>query len=148
MATLNKKYPQTLEDSFDFITKEDKRLLNDRSVLNLQRPKKSYVGLIIPLVIVFILAMAWVIIRPGVFTIQPIGNMPQGVTVIYFSRAPGVPLFSSPEGLCLKSQGSISLDCSMVALNTAAELSNRIILQLPFNQWAYLKSMSGVKTGQ
>lgn len=120
----------------------------DRSVLVLQVTKKSYRGLFIPLFVIGILAAAWLIIRPGIFTIQPIGSMPQGVTVIYYGRATGMPLFSSPDGLCIRSQGSVTLPCEIAAMSTAAELSNRIIIQLPYIHWAYLKSTGGVEFGQ
>lgn len=41
--------------------------------------------------IIFILFIAWIIIRPGVFVIQPIGLMPDGITIIYHSRSAEAP---------------------------------------------------------
>lgn len=49
----------------------------------------------------------WILVRPGVFTVQPIGALPGGITVIYHSRNNEMPFFSSPDGLCLEIQGSV-----------------------------------------
>ena len=85
----------------------------------------------------------WFLIRPGVFTIQPIGALPEGVTFLYHSRNPSMPFFSSPDGLCLKMQGSVSLLCRATAISSAVELTDRIIIRLPYSHWAYLRSTGG-----
>jgi hypothetical protein len=91
------------------------------------------------------IVIAWFLIRPGVFTIQPIGALPEGVTFIYHSRNPEMPFFSSPDGLCLKMQGSVTLLCRAASLSAVGELSDRIIIKLPYNRWAYLQSTGGVE---
>ena len=96
-------------------------------------------------VVVVLLAAAWFLFRPGVFTVQPIGALPEGVTFIYHSRNPEMPLFSSPDGLCLEMQGSVTLLCRGAALSAGADLSDRIILRLPYSHWAYLRSTGGVE---
>ncbi len=106
-----------------------------------RRRKEIYVAL----GIVLVLATAWFLVRPGVFTIQPIGAIPEGITIIYHSRNPEMPFFSSPDGLCLKLQDSVTLLCRMVALGAVKELSNRIILRLPYIHWAYLLSTGGLE---
>lgn len=90
-----------------------------------------------------VLILAWVIIRPGAFTVQPIGALPQGITFIYHSRGSEMPFFSSPDGLCLQTQGSVSLLCRAAALEAIGELSDRIVLRLPYSEWAYLRSTGG-----
>lgn len=95
-------------------------------------------------IIIIILGLVWFLVRPGVFTIQPIGALPDGVTIIYHSRSSEMPFFSSPDGLCLQTQGSVSLLCRGAALSAAADLTERIILKLPYSHWAYLRSTGGM----
>jgi hypothetical protein len=97
------------------------------------------------LVVLVLLAAAWFFFRPGVFTVQPIGALPEGVTFIYHSRNPRMPFFSSPDGLCLVLEGSVTLLCRGAALSAAGDLSDRIILRLPYSHWAYLRSTGGVE---
>ena len=109
-----------------------------------ERPKKrSRISLLIAIVV--LLGIIWVAVRPGVFTIQPIGALPDGVTVIYHSRNPEMPFFSSPDGLCLEIQGSVTLLCRVAAIGALDELGERILLRLPYNRWAYLRSTGGLE---
>jgi hypothetical protein len=85
----------------------------------------------------------WWIVRPGVFTMQPIGALPEGITVIYHSRSPNMPVFASADGLCLKLQGSVSLLCRLTAMAGVAPITERILLRLPYSQTAYLLSTDG-----
>lgn len=96
--------------------------------------------IIIPLAI---LLAVWFLVSPGVFTVQPIGAMPEGATIVYHSRGSELPLFSSPDGLCLQTQGSVSLLCRGVALGAAADIVDRAIIRLPYSHWAYLQSIGG-----
>lgn len=106
--------------------------------------KKSSSGCIITLIVVAgIFLVVWFLVRPGVFTVQPIGALPEGVTFIYHSRGPEMPFFSSPDGLCLEMQGSVSLLCRGAALAGVSELTDLIIIRLPYNHWAYLRSTGG-----
>jgi hypothetical protein len=107
--------------------------------------QKSQKGLYSIIAIIGLLVLVWFLVRPGVFTIQPIGALPEGVTLIYHSRGPEMPFFSSPDGLCLKMQGSVSLLCRGAAMAGAAELTDRIILKLPYIHQAYLVSTGGME---
>ena len=93
--------------------------------------------------VVILLILIWVFLRPGVFTVQPIGALPEGVTIIYHSRNPEMPFFSSPDGLCLQIQDSVTLLCRAAGIAAVEELSDRIMLRLPYNHWAYLQSTDG-----
>jgi hypothetical protein len=106
-------------------------------------PAKKRKGWVAFLLIVVIIVAAWFLVRPGVFTIQPIGALPEGVTIVYHSRNPEMPFFSSPDSLCLQMQGSVSLLCRGIAIGAADELANRIIIKLPYSKWAYLQSTGG-----
>lgn len=111
------------------------------------RPKRKR-GLFVFITILVVLVIVWVLIRPGVFTIQPIGIMPDGITFIYHSRNPEMSFFSSPDGMCLDRQGSVTLLCRGVALSAIEELTDRIILRLPYSHWAYLRSTGGLEFEQ
>ena len=100
--------------------------------------------LAIALLIVAII-VAWAMVRPGVFTVQPIGALPDGVTLVYHSRNPEMSFFSSPDSLCLEMQGGVSLMCRAMALSAASDLTDRVILRLPYSHWAYLRSTGGLE---
>jgi len=110
-----------------------------------QKLKKRSKLVYVIIAIIVILIIAWVVIRPGVFTVQPIGALPDGVTIVYHSRGSQMPFFSSPDGLCLQTQGSVSLLCRGVALGASKEIIDRKIIQLPYIQWAYLQSTGGME---
>ncbi len=109
-------------------------------------PKKGRAGCAAAPALVLVTVIAvWFLVRPGVFTVQPIGALPEGVTFIYHSRNPEMPLFSSPDSLCLKTQGSVSLLCRATALSATSELTDRILIRLPYSRWAYLQSTGGLE---
>lgn len=97
------------------------------------------------LTIVILISILWIVVRPGVFTVQPIGALPEGITIVYHSRNPEMPFFSSPDGLCLKISGEVSLLCRAGALSAVEGLVDRIILRLPYSHWAYLRSTGGIE---
>ena len=76
----------------------------------------------------------------GFYTIQPIGALPEGRTVVVWRKA-GEPFFNSPDALCLERVGSVSLLCRGMAMSEAP--LDRIILRLPYWEWAYLQSTGG-----
>jgi hypothetical protein len=88
-------------------------------------------------------ASAWWIISPGVFTVQPIGAAPEGLTFLYYGRGPDMPLFASPDGLCLKLDRGVSIWCRATAIAGVAPLTERIIVRLPYSRFAYLLSTGG-----
>lgn len=96
-------------------------------------------------VVVVVCVIGWIGLRPGVFTVQPIGALPEGITFIYHSRGPEMPFFSSPDGLCLAINGGVSLLCRMAALGAADELQDRVLIRLPYSRWVYLRSTGGLE---
>ena len=125
------------EESDELIQEEEQVAAPDQAV------HKSRWPVVLGVIVIAFIAVGF-LIRPGVFTVQPIGAIPDGVTVIYHSRNPDKPFFSSPDGLCLEIQGSVTLLCRASALSAAAELMDREILRLPYIKWAYLQS-TGVR---
>jgi hypothetical protein len=76
----------------------------------------------------------------GFYTVQPIGALPEGRTAIVW-RASGEPFFNSPDALCLQRMGEVSLLCRGMAMSQAP--TDRIILRLPYQRWAYTASTGG-----
>src|SRR5687768_1618567 len=81
----------------------------------------------------------------GFYTIQPIGAVPTGATAIVW-RASGEPFFNSADGLCLERMGGVSLLCRGMAMAQAP--TDRIIVRLPYQRWAYLASTDGQEFGR
>jgi hypothetical protein len=76
----------------------------------------------------------------GFYSIQPIGAIPEGRTVIVW-RAEGEPFFNSPDALCIERIGGVSLMCRGMAMLRAP--TDRIIVRMPYMEWAYLASTGG-----
>lgn len=76
----------------------------------------------------------------GLYTVQPIGALPEGSTAIVL-RATGEPFFNSPDALCLERMGGVSLLCRGMAMGQAP--TDRIIVRLPYQEWAYNASTGG-----
>jgi hypothetical protein len=112
---------------------------------NAPQQKKKGKGWVFIIFIIVLFVITWGLIRPGVFSIQPIGALPDGITFIYYSRSSEMSFFSSPDGLCIQMQGGVSLLCRMTALSAASDLTNRIIIRLPYSRWAYLQSTGGLE---
>ncbi|MER9313530.1 hypothetical protein NKI51_30450 [Mesorhizobium australicum] len=66
-----------------------------------------------------------------IFVIQPIGAIPDGVTVIVFG-VPNLQFVDSPDAVCQRTQGGVSLLCRGM---TAAAIANRgkILARLPYS---------------
>lgn len=76
----------------------------------------------------------------GFYSIPPIGALPEGGTIVVW-RDSGEPFFNSPDALCLERMGSVSLMCRGIAMGQAP--TDRIILRLPYMEWAYTSSTGG-----
>jgi hypothetical protein len=80
---------------------------------------------------------AWFIMRPGVFFIQPSVFEPEGIILIYYEKPAGMPVFTSPESLCMVAYGSVNSTCLEDGYTTASTLSRNLIVRLPYAEWAY-----------
>jgi hypothetical protein len=76
----------------------------------------------------------------GFYSVQPIGALPQGGTAIVW-RATDEPFFNSPDALCLERMGGVSLLCRGMAMAQAP--TDRIIIRIPYQEWAYRASTGG-----
>ncbi|TFH36650.1 MAG: hypothetical protein E4G99_04435 [Anaerolineales bacterium] len=89
------------------------------------------------LFLLVLLGGAWLILRPGTFFIPPSAFEPQGVILIYVEKEPGMPVFASPDSLCMAQYGQINSACRKDGENLARSLSERRITRLPYADWAY-----------
>lgn len=76
----------------------------------------------------------------GFYTIQPIGAIPDGITLLVM-RKQSEPFFNSPDATALRVSGGVSILTRLAALSSLP--SDRIILRLPYFESAYLASTSG-----
>jgi len=87
-------------------------------------------------VLVLLLGTA-LVVRPGFFFVPPSAFEPEGVILLYYDKQPGMPLFASPDSLCMAQYGVITTACLETGQNTARALSQRLITRLPYADWAY-----------
>lgn len=76
----------------------------------------------------------------GLYTVQPIGALPEGATAVVW-RESGEPFFNSADALCLERTGGVSLMCRGMAMAQAP--TDRIILRLSYLHFAYTMSTGG-----
>ena len=81
----------------------------------------------------------------GFYTIQPIGALPEGRTIVVW-RGEGEPFFNSPDAECIARMGGVSLMCRLAAMGNAPV--DRIVARLPYSERAYLLSTGGKTFGQ
>lgn len=93
------------------------------------------------LLLIFIILLVLIYTRIGLYTIQPMGVVPHGVSLVVW-RDSGKPFFDSPDAACMRSGGSVTLLCRGNAISAA--LNGPSILSLPFWKWAYLQSTGGM----
>lgn len=78
----------------------------------------------------------------SLFVIQPIGALPDGVT-LWVWRGEKMRFFDSADGVCLRTAGSVSIICRIAAMGAVAGDRDRIIARLPYSEQIYLWSTDG-----
>lgn len=76
-----------------------------------------------------------------IFVVPPIGAIPDGKTVI-ISRLNKTEFIDSPDGMCERIQGGVSLLCRGMVIGAVIEKST-ILLRLPYSSWLYSISTGG-----
>jgi hypothetical protein len=80
----------------------------------------------------------------GFVTVQPIGAIPDGITIWYFRAGLNLPFITSPDGFLLKTTGQLSLMSRIMVLSTITDaIKDRIILRLPYSKFLYTISTGG-----
>lgn len=108
------------------------------------------------LIVVVIVSILFAIIfykSIGLYIIQPIGAIPDGVTIVYLRWSPlapdkylSVPFIESTDGQLLRTTGEVSLFARILAMGTFMKLiENRILLKLPYFEQLYLASTNGTR---
>ncbi len=100
--------------------------------------KKKIIGLF---VVLFIGFSIFAYSKLTFFVVQPIGAIPNGVTAVIWRKG-NLNFIDSPDSLCLRTSGSVSLMCRSVAIGAAVN-NNEIILRLPYSKKLYLISTNG-----
>lgn len=76
-----------------------------------------------------------------IFTVQPIGSIPDGISIVMWKQK-DEPFFNSPDAMCLKIQGGVSLLCRGMAINRYFDEKN-VIYRMKYKESFYLKSTGG-----
>ncbi len=80
----------------------------------------------------------------GLYIVQPIGALPEGVTIWYFRSGTNLPFITSPDGFLLQNQGSVSLLSRAVVFGTLTKIVlDRKIARFPYMKSLYLISTDG-----
>ena len=80
----------------------------------------------------------------GFFVVQPIGAIPEGVTVFYWRVGLDLPFIASADGILLKKTGSVNLLTRAITIGKLSEVVKpRSIVRLPYSQQLYLYSTDG-----
>jgi hypothetical protein len=78
-----------------------------------------------------------------IFVIPPIGAAPEGKTLI-ISRLNKTEFVDSPDAMCERTQGGVSLLCRGIFLGAVAQKAT-VYVRLPYSEWLYLSSTDGKK---
>ena len=112
--------------------------MTEEYVVKTEKKKKPNYLLWAIIIIVLIIVYTQI----GLFTIQPIGAIPDGITLLVL-RSPGRPFLDSADRMCIDTLEHVSLLCRGMAMGTVVE-EYTIILRLPYMEWAYLGSTNGM----
>lgn len=82
----------------------------------------------------------------GLFVVQPIGAVPEGVTILYFRAGLNLNFIDSADSFSMRvMDGKVSLFSRALALGTVGKhLDGRIILRLPYSEILYSISTNGI----
>lgn len=76
-----------------------------------------------------------------VFIVPPIGALPEGKTVL-ITRLNKTDFIDSPDGMCERIQGGVSLLCRGMMMGAVLEKTT-ILMRLPYSSWLYSVSTGG-----
>ena len=99
--------------------------------------KKGTILSLIILAVVVVIAYT----QLTLFVVPPIGALPEGRTVMIL-RLNKTNFIDSPDALCERLQGGVSLLCRGVMMGGVLEKS-KIIMRLPYSETLYLMSTDG-----
>jgi hypothetical protein len=98
-----------------------------------------FVGCLISIIIFFRLCC-------GFFVIQPIGAIPNGVTIVYWRAGLNMPFITSADGLLNDSDNKVSiLGRGLILANLSEPILKRKIFRFGYSETLYLWSTGGKK---
>ena len=101
-------------------------------------------GKVLTCVLVVLFFCAALYFLTGFFVIQPVGAVPNGVTVWYLRIDTKLPFISSVDGILLDSGAGVSLFGRALGFGAIGRIViDRAILKLPYSETLYLISTSG-----
>ncbi len=94
------------------------------------------------LIVVIILLM--IRLFTGLIVIQPLGLVPDGMTIWYLRSGLDLPFISSPDGFSLERTGSVSLISRALSITTLlTAIEGKEIVRLPYSKLLYSISTGG-----
>jgi hypothetical protein len=96
--------------------------------------------IIVSLLVIIVLFASSIFLFTTIYVIQPIGALPEGITIIALKNSK-FSLIESPDSICEKINGKVNLICRMSALNVITQ--STILVRLPYSEYLYLKSTDG-----
>lgn len=82
----------------------------------------------------------------GIFVIQPIGAIPDGVTIVYWRSGLNIPFVASADGLLDASDAGVSLlGRGLILAKLAEPIMEREIFRFSYSETLYLWSTGGKK---
>ena len=97
---------------------------------------------VILVIVAIAVLIAGILTQISLFVVPPIGAIPDGRTLV-LSRSDATRLVDSPDAMCQRIQGSVSLLCRGLVLGQVVE-NSRIYARLPYSESLYLISTGGI----
>lgn len=111
-----------------------------------EKTRSSKTGRRIAVFLVLAIVTGSIVLTTGFFVMQPVGALPEGVTVWYFRVGYDLPFVVSPDGYSLETVGSVSTLTRMTAASALIEvIEPRTIARLPYIRALYLVSTGGTE---
>jgi hypothetical protein len=90
-----------------------------------------------------VLVMTFIVVYTQItlFVIPPIGALPEGKTIV-ITRLNKTDFIDSPDAMCERIQGGVSLLCRGMVMGAVVNKST-ILARLPYSSWLYSISTGG-----
>lgn len=99
----------------------------------MKKNMKYYIGALFFIILIYT--------QITIFVVHPIGAIPEGKTIV-ITRLKNTEFIDSPDAMCERIQGGVSLLCRAVIIGKVVENST-ILLRLPYSSWLYSISTGG-----
>lgn len=95
------------------------------------------------IVALVVLVMTFIVVYTQItlFVIPPIGALPEGKTIV-ITRLNKTDFIDSPDAMCERIQGGVSLLCRGMVMGAVVNKST-ILARLPYSSWLYSISTGG-----